>query len=353
MGFFKNLREGLNLVGDVSEAEAMAQAQEVYASLGMTMPGTEPAAPAAPVRAPGAVPIAFTRVTTRGGSQLEELAAFLGASGLAAAPERVWGVYRVPDRLQPTQDIHSEKRTPVEWDVVHEPVQLPACAPPRLTCFAAKEQWVARREGEPSVLDEDLGVALGLDPERCLGLARVPEFVAVTGRGNDVLSGMGTFVTGLVAVSPDPLDAFERMRDERPLALPPRPDVVCEVLDWTASGTSPQELLRAYLEIVGVRPRDCYSAQATVDTMTELPRTNADRAPGCEVVVVVYRDTPEYAAGRERWPRPDLRRPLRSPVSEAPSRAWRALELANSVYEGSWPDKDAPPHRYCWPPIKS
>jgi hypothetical protein len=368
----------------------------------------------APYRAADAVPLAFTRIPTRGETQLAELLAYLEQSGLAAYPERVFGVYRVPDRISQALTPHSERGRLVEWDVVHEPGAGGTAAPrPEATSFVAKEQWVARRLGEPSILDEDLALAFcreaGIGPERCLGLARVSEFRTIRGHGSGEDGGgeIRTLVQGVVAIHPEAgSGAFEQMLAAAPLDLPREPEGVhVEVLNWEHVGNAvhlkvhhpppvpspfpylpatPQELLEAYLEVVGVRAADCYSAQATVDHPRPLMQgglfsTNlgpkqpcADgkdrmRTRGCEHVVVAYRDRPEYAAGRDRWAtyqaevlearlqnavrkRSTLKddditsgwpKPLRAAV--------RAAELIDRIDEIG--TESVPPYRYCWPPV--
>jgi hypothetical protein len=92
--------------------------------------------------------------------------------------------------------------------------------------------------------------------------------------------------------------------------------------------STPQEVLLAYLEVVGLRPSDCYGAEVTVDEMSGYgPVTSTTgeslgmddlRLGGYEesvcvdgksrtrlqcgsLVVISYRDRPEYAEGRNRW----------------------------------------------------
>lgn len=195
------------------------------------------AAARAPYRAADAAQVAISRFATRGETQLEEVIAFLAAQGHAAGPERVFGVYRVPDRISQALTPHSEKGRVVEWDVVHLPMVAATPGPaPALTSFGAGDQWVARRLGEPSVLDEDLGLAFlaeaGIGPERCLGLARYCEFREL--RGGQEHEPIRTLVRGLLALHDDVgPGAFEALRDRAPLSLPVEPaGVVCEVLNW-------------------------------------------------------------------------------------------------------------------------
>jgi hypothetical protein len=74
-----------------------------------------------------------------------------------------------------------------------------------------------------------------------------------------------------------------------------------------------EELLTAYLQVVGVRSEDCYGVQVTrAATEAGLPdlslasfakhlRGYPDLLHAAELVVVAYRDSADYAEGRERW----------------------------------------------------
>lgn len=397
----------------------------------------------APFAAPGAVPTAISRIATRGETQLAELLAYLQESGLSARPDQVFGVYRVPDRISGPVTPYSERGRVVEWDVVHAAGAArggaggvpggaaglaaggsgagssgAAALPLVATSFRGEDRWVARRVGEPSVLDEDLALAFclaaGIGPEQCAGLARISEFRALRGSGGDDSAGeLVTLVKGIVALHPqESSGTFARMRDAAPIALAPdqltAAGVHVEVLNWEAIGravhlkvhhpppvpspfpylpATPQELLRAYLEVVGLRPQDSYSAQATVDRPSPLMQggfmsTNlgpkqpcADgedrmRTHGCQHVVVVYRDRPEYAAGRERWAayaseilqaRLGNGLGLRPPLavlddeeffSHLPSVVRPAARFAELIDRfDEWGQETVPPYRYCWPAV--
>lgn len=366
-------------------------------------------------RAPDAVPVEITRLATRGDTQVPEVAAFLGSSGLAGAPERVWGVYRVPDRVSHMLTTHSERGRIVEWDVVHTsaPAPLGPCTPPAVTSFAADDRWVGRRIGEPSVIDEEVGIAhlraAGIAPDQSLGLARYCEFRELRGgTSDDEHEPLLTLIRGLVSVHPSgDGGAYDRMRAAAPIVLEPDPQDVIVFLDWSEIAkvvhprthhphsvpspfpylpSTPQELLRAYLEVVGVRPTDSWSVQATVDRARELraegvftsnlgPRQPcADgkprmRAHGCQVVVIAYRDRPEYAAGRERWQRytaevlqADITRDAPRPVISSPELTdgvprmlhgvVKAADFIDKLTEFGWGGEDIVPYRYCSPPIR-
>jgi hypothetical protein len=350
----------------------------------------------APYRAPARVPVHISRLTTRGRTQVDDVLGYLNSSGLA--PDRIFGVYRVPDRISHPLAARSETGRPVEWDVVHSNPEGTS-APLEATSFAAGERWVARRVGDPSVLDEELALAFcesaGIGPEHCAGLARVSEFRALDEGGHPVC----TLVRGVVAVHPRiDRDAYERMRAATPLVLPEPAGVHVEVLNWAAIAAAvharctdpppvpspfphlpatPQELLRAYLEVVGVRPEDSFSAQATVDRVRALggaatsagPRQpcadgkDRARAHGCEHVVLVYRDRPEYVAGRARWAayqadqlqaRLERGTGVRRRVDAREHRLSRAAGVLERRHDASWfeeIEEPPAPYRYCWPPV--
>ncbi|HYI60487.1 MAG TPA: hypothetical protein VEW93_01630 [Acidimicrobiales bacterium] len=373
----------------------------------------------APYRAPHARPVAISRLATRGATQLSEVLAHLGASGLAAHPERVYGLYRVPDRISGPITPHSEQGRVVEWDVVHLPPDAPgpqgvpaapAAGPPVATSFRAADHWVTRRAGEPAVLDEDLAVAFclwaGIGPERCLGLARMSEVRALR-NGDEDHDHLRPLVRGIVAIHPPEASGmFERLAASAPFAVadPAASGVHVEVLNWGEVArvvhpkihhppavpspfpylpSTPQELIRSYLEVVGVGPEDCYSVQATFDRPSSLvpgglfttnlgPRQAcADgqdrmRTHACEHVVLVYRDRPEHGAGRDRWRAyqehvlqahlhkgTGTRAPLHpdDDLSDISSSFLRgAIRVAQAVdWVDTLGDEKLPPYRYCWP----
>ena len=374
----------------------------------------------APFLAADRPPLAISRLATRGATQLDELILFLQSSGLAARPDLVYGAYRVPDRISVGITPSSERARVVEWDIVHAELPgAPVEAPVTPTYFSAQDQWVARRKGEPSVLDEDLGLAhlarAGIGPEGCLGIARFGNFVRpkdrwyALGNDEDTENYLVPLVEGVVVLRPGSDDGGTQaqMAAEAPLLL--GAEVLAgthsEVLNWAAVAravhprlqhppaspspfpylpSTPQELLRAYLEIVGLRPTDCYSAQVTIDEPYALTGRIAmgtstigsaqpcadgkdrKRMNGARRIVVTYRDRPEYAEGRERWNHyqhdvllahleraTQVRRPVvpdelpQNALLRAGARALNIAEKASSI--GEW--EPPPPYRYCWPVI--
>ncbi len=366
----------------------------------------------APYLAPDRRPVRIARVATRGKTQIDEVADRLAADGLAGRPDLVYGVYRVPDLVSPGR-MGGERRGVVEWDVVHAAEQeLAPAAPPVIATLAADDVLVERRVGEPSPLDEDLALHLlgqaGVGPERTLGIARA---VAIDKRGGDSDdSSMRILATvrgvHLLAVpgSPPLADGVGRA----PLRLPEGPPegVVVDVLQWDAIAKAvqpvrqhrpplpspfpylpitPQELLRAYLEIVGISPADTYAAQVTHDRPFDLMgrtsmrsgvrRTGGgpdlpcadgkprERMAGGHHVVVAYRDRPAYADGRARFDayaerelKAHLRRGLnlRQQVPKPTGRLMRTVDRVADVVDFFTGDMGAEdgfvPPRYCWPP---
>lgn len=375
--------------------------------------------------APERAPVVITRIPTRGRDALTDVVQHLAASGLAGRADLVYGVYRVPDHIGTPAT--SQARRYEEWDIVHAATTtLPAAPLPGAVHLDARQQWVARASGQPSVLDEDLGIALlqaaGVAPEQVLGVAR-----HLATRAGSNKSSRGLFVdmavTGVDVLWAGPADlpaALASLAAAAPVELPigPPPGVHLEVMNWVAIAkavaprtgaphlvpspfpylpSTPQELLRAHLEIVGIRPADCCTAQVTIDVAKDVsdkekvgPLTSSTnrgqsqpcvdgkdrpRLSGAARVVVGYRDRPEYAAGRERWAayerdvlqaqlhqRTGTRRPV-EPMdmgSLAPSlrgalRAVGAVASVAGAVAGWAPNDDGPfeaipDARYCWPP---
>jgi hypothetical protein len=301
----------------------------------------------APFRPAEAPEVVFTRFAATGQTQLEDVVAALRSSGLAAHPERVYGVYRVPDRFDHNRN--SEAKAYLEWEIAHQPGALaPATAEILTSGFKRADHWVARRPGEPSVIDEDVAGALiaraRVEPEDCFGLHRLMQ---VRGRDSEdqgkswtpLIEGMLLFSRPLPAIG----QAQQQMTAEAPLVLNEPSPFRVEILDWeaVAAWVSPnrngpqrtpsplphlpstwQELLIAYLQIVGVRSEDCYGVQVTrtrersiADLSLASARKNFRSAPKvpsadgkdrqrlhvAEHLVIAYRDRSSYEAGRARW----------------------------------------------------
>ncbi|HVQ52686.1 MAG TPA: hypothetical protein VMS92_21835, partial [Mycobacterium sp.] len=212
---------------------------------------------------------------------------------------------------------------------------------------------VRRGYGQPSVLDEDLALAwlteVGVPPEACLGVAR--DVVMEAGADLRDLCGGETGAVGVARVTG--VAAFHAT-PHTPAGLVDVPfdgvaGTFVEVLNWAAVRrvvhprpqkgpetpspfpylpSTPQEVLLAYLEVVGLQPGDCYGAEVTVDEMSGYgPVTSttdeslsmddlrfggykeslcADGKSRTRLqcgsrVVISYRDRPEYEEGRKRW----------------------------------------------------
>jgi hypothetical protein len=370
----------------------------------------------APYRAPDPPVVVISRIPTRGKTQLEELVAALQRSGLAARPDMVHGVYRVPDRISPNVSSGGESGRYVEWAVVHHPGALaPTAEPVDSAAFSREAQVIARQLGEPSVLDEEVGAIYcamaGVGPEQCLGIARVPHFRRAPrsdAESGSMLLGVVTGTTVLHSVAPGAEAARARFAAEAPLRVSAPDGIHHEVLDWRAIGervqlrglyppllpsplpylpSSPEELLLAYLEVVGVQSLDCYGAQSTLDVprvhsyaggLTDMLGPKLPCADGKprrrlhagEDVVISYRDRPEYAAGRERWAayqrdvlfaRLDHATPKRPVLAqESGGLLLGVVNLVNTVaapmdafqwwLDGVGEPPDPSPFPYCWPP---
>ena len=294
--------------------------------------------------------IAFTRFATTGRAQLEDVVRALRDSGLAAHPERVFGVYRVPDRFDHNRNTRVGRY--LEWEIAHRPGAL---APRRgrgrsRPASSATTTGSRARPGEASVLDEDVAGALsparGCAPEDCFGLHRL-----LNVRGRDAEEGKcwSTRVEGVAALQP--AAGRDRARPTREMiargaaraAASPLPFHV-EILDWEAVAAwvsphrygpqrvpsplphLPSDMARAdrspTCEIVGVRSEDCYGVQVTRTAERSIAdlsmasfrknlrgnrssraSTGSERAAMhlAEHVVLAYRDRADYEAGRARW----------------------------------------------------
>lgn len=287
----------------------------------------------APYLAPRPPAVVFTRVGTNGQDQLVHIVEVLKT----ADPAGVFGVYRVPDRFDLTRG--TEKHAYVEWEIAHAPGALDATSGPvAASVLHRAAHLVLRAPGDPAVLDEDvMGAAItraGLQPEDAFGLTRVLHI-----RGNSDEDGLSfrAQLDGALLLARTPVPAPQQPQ----VTLEPSPFYL-ELLDWeaVAAWNAPwrygpprtpaplphlpsgwQELMTAYLEIVGVHPGDCYGAQVTRSRDGDLadlsfasfrknfsrPKlpcadgTPRQRMQAAEHVVIAYRDRAEYAAGRERW----------------------------------------------------
>jgi len=192
---------------------------------------------------------------------------------------------------------------------------------------------------------------------------------------------------------PTPYAATVRVRLEtnRPVVRAPGGPVHIELLDWGAivtrtnvfrNGPAPtpsdlahlpstaEELLVAYLSVVGVRSQDCYNASVTVTqlrsisgTGPKMPTSDGEarhRHLHGDTVVVAYRDGPDYAAGQLRWAayqrdvlmaRLDHLSAHRDPVHPPPPGWERALVRIEKVFhffDGEAAEgQDRSPHPYC------
>jgi hypothetical protein len=296
----------------------------------------------APYRAPDTARIETTRFATTGRAQLDDLMTRLAL----LRPDRVFGVYRVADRMGLQRE--GEAGAYMEWAIVHAP-DAAGSATPGVASFRRQDHWVRRAPGDPSVLDEDVAGTYcsraRIGPEKCFGLTRLWH---VVGSG----STTGTSFRGIneaVLVLADGLRdaALEELQSQAPLELPSRPILPfhLEILDWEAIAawvrpkrgrpvrvpsplphlpSTPEELLEAYVEIVGVRPQDSYGVQVTRTTDAGLGDLSAAglgdplrsdpkqpcldgkdrvRLHAAEHVVLAYRDSVAYQEGRERWRR--------------------------------------------------
>jgi len=277
--------------------------------------------------------IAFTRFATTGNAQLQDVAAQLRSFD----PADVFGVYRVPDRLGRPRSGGEGKAT-VEWEIAHRADPRPAQHTVHVSAFPRQAHVAARRPGETSVLDEDVAGELArranLQPEDSYGLTRLLQIRGIS--FDDGGTSWSAEIEGVLQFTRTSLEDAQRgMAAEAPLARLDSPFHL-EILDWeaVAAYNSPlrwgpahparvpaplphlptdfHELLSMYLEVVGLRPEDCYGVQATrtregmladLSLASFRKNLNADksRCHAAEHLVLTYRDSAAYREGRERW----------------------------------------------------
>ena len=249
----------------------------------------------APYRATEAVPVAFDRIATRGKTQVAEL--------LDHAPTE-WALRPTTSSAStafPTASARRSPRTPRRGGSSsgrsctrrRRPVR-PRRAPSR------RRSW-PRSSGSPDgsasrrCLTRTSRWPSACRPGSARSAASASRGSASSGRSRgegseDSAGPIRTLVNGVIAIHPEEASGtFEQLMAAAPLPLPLGGErgIHVEVLNWDALAravhlkinhphpvpspfpylpATPGELLAAYLEVVGVQPADCYSAQATVDS---------------------------------------------------------------------------------------
>lgn len=297
-------------------------------------------------RAAEAPQLVFSRIPTTGNRAFQDVIAHLQACGLSARPDRVFGVYRVPDRLV---TVAGEGRAYQEWEIVHAPHDpAPATDDVEVRALRREHHLVKRRPGDPAVLDEDLTGTLlargGVGPEDCFGLSRLVTFRRSDQQGSTTWYAQVEAALALTRPSASLAAAHEQLAQEAPIDLPSTPALPfhLEILDWEAVAAwvapdrwrparspsplphlpaDPAELLAAYLDVVGVRSEDCFGAAITrssdgglgdlsayglggLRSAPDRPCVDGEdrrRIHAAQHVVVAYRDSAAYREGRARW----------------------------------------------------
>jgi hypothetical protein len=235
----------------------------------------------------------------------------------------------------------------VEWTVVHAcgpalSAELAAAATSPSSAgdsyvaavrFDRTESWIDRPRSDPLPFDEDLAALVavqgaGVDPAYCLGAHRIldwgvfgppnqrsvmvePSGLRLLGR-ND--AGLREARSALARAAPVRFTASDSD------GLPVRVEVLdaslrplLETRPWTSSspttayGDLPydaDELLTAYLAIVGVDPGDCYGVSTSIrEQQSGMVTSGSDpeRGDAASIATIVYRDRDAYEDGRERF----------------------------------------------------
>ena len=93
-----------------------------------------------PYLAPNRPPVVMTRLALDRKNNVQDLATWLGTAGLAARPDLVYGIYRVPDHIAGgLAGFGINRAAVVEWEVVHAATPgLPAAPPAFGAVFHAR-----------------------------------------------------------------------------------------------------------------------------------------------------------------------------------------------------------------------
>jgi hypothetical protein len=236
----------------------------------------------------------------------------------------------------------------VEWTVVHcagpwvagalaqaadAVAREGASGPPpglELAEFRRGQNWFERPRTQPLPWDEDAAAFMlsggGVDPSRCLGVYRVLEWglygpagqraMGVWPLGVRVLArsdaGTAAARSAMAKAAPvryhagDDLSVRVDLLDAGVMAFAPqRPwtDPPPTMTEYPRLPVDAEELLLAYLEIVGVVPVDCYGVSISVVEQQYAPvqAPTTDRASAASSVAIVLRDRDAYEHGRERF----------------------------------------------------
>lgn len=352
----------------MASAAVMPNVREVHQQRRIAPEPPVPEADAAVTRAaalarhrhPGAAPVTVDRFVVPGPG-LEGGLAVLSLAGVAAHTHEVWGCYPSAAVVRPAALVEGRLGLPVttlgptafpwtEWTVVH-------AVGPALTAALAEaaaavaggasgpayvaavrldraESWLDRPRADPLPFDEDLAALVahrsGLDPAWCLGVHRVldwgvfgppgqrsvmvePSGVQLLGRNDAGLREARSELARHAPLRSKADDADDL--SVRVEVLDPSLRTVCETHPWTgpppAETAYPDlpadadELLIAYLGIVGVDPGDCYGVSTSIRDQQSAPVVSGDpdRASVASLVTVVYRDRDAYEDGRARFAR--------------------------------------------------
>ena len=361
-----------------------------------------------PYLAPDRPPLRISRFVTRGATQGPEVAEHLAACGLAGSPELVYGVYRVPDRIRPSAGATSASASSSGTSCTPRPRRCRRRSRPPTSTSTRGRRWVARRDRRAA-------------PARRGPRARLPRRRGhrprADARHRARTRTIDPYDSGDIAALPDARRCTASMCSSpdvpppptAPLEVGPPAGVRVELLNWDAIAAvvhpvrqhrphlpsrfpylplTPQELLRAYLGIVGSRaagqlrraghlrpaarpdgPLEHQLARAQDDRRRraavrrrQAARAHARRRARRRSPTATARPTPRAAGAgpptRTTVLQADLsrgtepRRPV--PAGRTGSRPQRTVNRVADAVVGLRSRRahrpGPPPPRYCWPP---
>lgn len=283
--------------------------------------------------ADGQPPVRIDRFFMEGPSAPQAYAKVI-RQGLEA--RRTYGIYPSTDLIHPAR--FGRHAVPWEWCVVHrDPIEAanPSYNPTppgdvTIDVVLRAQRWIDRPKSLPFPHDEEvvalLASRIGIDPATCMGISRLLEWGGYPSQPERMISvqpvGAQLVTVGrrppLASAAPAPFGEGQ--------ALPP--NVRVDLFRWTPISLavqpiwtqpaqamtayphlpqSPEELLQAFIAIVGLMPEHTFGVSVSVieqqSAFLNAGAAQADRGQTASLIAAVYLDTPAYAEGRSRFQR--------------------------------------------------
>ena len=207
-----------------------------------------------------------------GGTQLEDVVARVARDRAGRPPERVFGVYRVPDRFD-----HSRQRgrAYLEWEIAHRPGALPPATDDVLTtAFRRDAHWVARNPGEPPCSTRTSpGRSSRARRARARGLLRADPLLQIRGQRRRRRQELERAHRGRAALHPPAAGGHERApRADGRGAVRAAAAAGCRTTSRSSTGRRSRRGSRRTAGARRARPRRSRTCRAPAGAAARLPR---------------------------------------------------------------------------------